>query len=244
MDGLYVYGVVGWTGAESVSCRARGLGGAPTLFIVHQDLAAVVSPSPVSSWPTDAEHLACHEAVVEDVMRSHPILPVRFNTFLRSEEATIRLLCDRAEEFRADLGRVRGKSELGLRILWEPPPTPLMPDPPPGPPAGPGTAYLWQRLQDTRRRAVRHRAGEALIQSLHAAFQPLAAASHLQPFPGDRSLFAAAYLVDHERIAEFRESVAATLTYFPQLDFLLTGPWPPYHFVKGVEDGVPNPFRH
>ena len=241
MAGLLLYGIVGWPGPAS--CRVQGLGGSPVRFLPQQELAAVVSGSPPAPWPVDEEHLTHHEAVVEELMRSQPILPVRFNTFLRTAEEARHLLQERAQEFRVSLERVAGRVEMGLRVLWDPPDDPVRPEGQPAPTGGPGTEYLRRRVREAQGRAAQRRAGVALIQSLHATFQPLAAACQLHPFPSDRFLLAAAYLVEQERIGAFREQAAKKLGESPSVGLLLTGPWPPYSFANGVEYGIADRLR-
>lgn len=232
MKGLYLYGIVGFP--PELSCEIRGLGGSPVFVVVHGGLAAVVSRSPLNPWLADEAHLTLHEAVVEEVMGSRPVLPVRFNTLLRSEEAIIALLDERAQAFRSALGRVAGKVEIGLRVLWEPPgDTEASVDQETGH-RGPGTEYLYRRLRDERRRAKLLQAGQRLIQELQAPFRALAVESWLRRFPTARLLFTGAYLVERDRVDAFREGVAKAREEFSHLSFLLTGPWPPYHFVNGA----------
>ena len=119
MEGFYLYGLVGVP--PELSQEIPGLGGSPVFLVSHGDLAAVVSRSPLSRWPVDEAHLTLHETVVEEVMGSRTILPIRFNTFLRTEGAVVALLGERAQAFRSALERVEGKVEMGLRVLWEPP---------------------------------------------------------------------------------------------------------------------------
>jgi hypothetical protein len=45
-------------------------------------------------------------------------------------------------------------------------------------------------------------------------------------------LLAAAYLVDRDRVEAFRKLVTKVGDDFQQLQFLLTGPWPPYYFIN------------
>jgi len=51
-------------------------------------------------------------------------------------------------------------------------------------------------------------------------------------------LLTAAYLVERNQVAAFRQAVEALSAAYPALRFLCTGPWPPYSFVTGaVPDG-------
>ena len=239
MEGIYLYGIVGFPPA--LSEEIRGLGGTPVFLVPHGGLAAVVSRSSLSPWPVDEAHLTLHETVVEEVMDARPILPVRFNTFLRTKEAVIALLDERAQAFRSALGRVEGKVEMGLRVLWQAPgEAEAWVDQKTGD-GSPGTAYLSRRLQEEQRRAGLRAAGEKLIQEIQAFFHPLAVERWLQRLPTERLLFTGAYLVERYRVDAFREGVAKAEQEFSRLSFLLTGPWPPHHFVNGALDETKDP---
>lgn len=232
MEGLYLYGIVAFP--PGLSREIRGLGGDPVSLISRQDLAAVVSRSPLNPWPVDEAHLTLHETVVEEVMATRPVLPVRFNTLLRSDEAVIALLDERAQSFRSALERVQGKVEMGLRVLWEPP-VEVSADQ--GiEKKGPGTDYLDRRLREERRGARVRAAGERLIRQIQELFHSLAVESRLQLFPSKRLLLSGAYLVEQDQVEGFRDGVAKAREKFSHLSFLLTGPWPPYHFVNGAKD--------
>lgn len=234
MDGLYLYGIVGIP--PELSQEMRGLGGNPVRLLARGEVAAVISRSPLSPWPLDEAHLTLHEAVVEEVMGSRPILPVRFNTLLRTEEAVIALLDERAQAFQSALERVTGKVEMGLRVLWEPPDDAEASVDQETGERGPGTTYLYRRLREERRGARLRARGEQLIQELQAPFLSLAVRSWLQRLRTDRLLLTGAYLVERDQVDAFRDGVTKARDEFPRLSFLLTGPWPPYHFVNGARD--------
>lgn len=237
MEGLYLYAII--ASAPPLLEQIQGLGESPVVVVSRADLAAVVSPSPLTPWPVDAIHLMRHEAVVEELMRSRPILPVRFNSLLRTETEVLALLDTRAPAFRSALGRVAGKVEMGLRVLWVPPGESEVPGDQAAQVGGPGTEYLSRRLKEARRRAKLVQAGERLIQALQTLFDSLAADSQLQRFTTQRLLLSGAYLVERDRAEAFRDGVAKAQAEFPRLRFLLTGPWPPYHFVDGANDETP-----
>lgn len=234
MKGIYLYGIVGFPPA--LTDEICGLGDAPVFLVPHGGLAALVGPSPLAPWPPDAIHVTLHEAVVEKVMGSRPILPVRFNTIFRSGEAVIALLDKQSQSFRSALDRVAGKVELGLRVLWEPPRNAeALVDQEAGE-GGPGTEYLYRRLRDQRRQASLLAAGEQVAQKVQGRFRSLAVENWMRRLPTDRLLLSGAYLVERDRVDAFGEDVAKAREEFSSLRFLLTGPWPPYHFVNGAHD--------
>ena len=234
MEGIYLYGIVGFPPA--LTDEIRGLGETPVFLVPHGGLAALVGPSPLAPWPPDEIHLTRHEAVVEKVMGSRPILPVRFNTLFRSGEAVIALLDKQSQPFRSALDRVAGKVELGLRVLWEPPGNPEARLDQEAGEGGSGTEYLNRRLRDQRRQTSLRAAGEQVAQKVQARFRSLAVESWMRRLSTDRLLLSGAYLVERDRVDAFREGVAKAREEFSSLSFLLTGPWPPYHFVNGAHD--------
>jgi len=236
MEGIYLYGIVGFP--PPLLRQIEGPGGSPVFLVPHRDLAAVVSRSPLTPWPVDEAHLTIHATVVEEVMDMRAILPVRFNTLLRTEEAVVALLDERAQAFRSALERVSGKVEWGLRVLWEPPAEAAASVDQGTVDGSPGTEYLSRRLSEERCRTELRATGAMLIQELHSTFLSLAVAGWLHRFPTERLLFTAAYLVRRDRSDALRKAVAKAGKELSSLSFLLTGPWPPYHFVNGAHGGT------
>src|SRR5439155_6305282 len=60
-----------------------------------------------------------HETVLSRVASSGPVVPLRFGAIYRHLEDVSRLLTERREEFAADLERVRGCVELGVKGFVE-----------------------------------------------------------------------------------------------------------------------------
>lgn len=89
--------------------------------------------------------------------------------------------------------------------------------------------------------AARHSAESAAAQwarQIHDRLEPLCAASRMHPAQDPRltgrrdwMILNAAYLVDRDRCASFRESVEQSADWRPGLEVQLTGPWPPYSFA-------------
>lgn len=236
MRAVYLYGVVGYP--PPFVRGVLGLGDSPVFLVGGPDLAAVASYSPLDVWPIDEAHVRRHEAVVEAIMRDRPVLPMRYNSLLPDKKAVTRLLRQRSRALVAALGRVGGSVEMGLRVLAPAPgagavlgrPLPLRG-------RGPGTSYLRRRMEEERRGARERKRGQQLIAELGALLEPLVAESSLRPFLTERLTLSASYLVAHDRVAAFRERVGVVQQRFSAFGFLLTGPWPPYHFANGSADG-------
>jgi Gas vesicle synthesis protein GvpL/GvpF len=214
---IYVYGIRE-PAVTAPALRVRGMGGAALRVLERGGLAAVYSrhrtlrPRPL---PRVVLH---HERVVEAIMATGAVLPLRFGTQLEHEEELAALLAARRDELMRSLERVRGRTELGVRVI------PLRPVT--GTPAGPasGREYLLARVSAHRR----HR--EAIDQ-VHAELGALAEASCTRPAGTAPAILVAAYLVDSARVAEFRRQADRLAGRPPGTRLMVTGPWPPYSFA-------------
>jgi hypothetical protein len=188
--------------------------GAPLEAVTHDGVAAIftrVEDAPSEPAP---EALWAHEQVVEQLMADRAVLPMRFGTTLAGDDDLRGVLTERHDEFAAALDRVRGRVELGLRVM-------ATGDPEPAPPPTSGRDYVLSKLASARAAA-----------DLHEPLAQLAVDARRQPARGGDEVLRAAYLVDHATVARFRSAVDDLARSRPDLALLCTGPWPPYAFVE------------
>lgn len=210
-----------------------GLEGASLLSLAYQDIAAVASPLTIVEVPPTEDNLWRHEAIVEALMADRIVLPMRFGTVLANEVAVQAVLAAHYTDFVASLDRVRGRVELGLRVLWDDDTPPPQPSPAceGGSGRGSGRAYLMARLEEERQVWAWRQQAEALAAELHAPLARLATGSTRQVLITPRLLLTAAYLVERDEVATFRQEVETLSAAYSALRFLCTGPWPAYSFV-------------
>jgi hypothetical protein len=213
---IYVYAIAE---REAPAPSEPGLGGAPVERLAEGELAAFVTHDPPGGVEPSAETLWEHEGVVERLMRSGPVLPMRFGSVVREEGALRDLLADRAPEFERSLERVRGRVELGLRALAR------LDVPEPDEGSGTGRRYLHQKLG-------RRRAAQGIADQLHPSFAELAVTSTRRLLPADGVAFAGAYLVGFEHVAEFERRARRIDRECAHVELVCTGPWPPYSFTR------------
>lgn len=254
--GWYVYGVVD---AGAAAPGERGVEGDVTV-VRAGPLAALVSRVPLTVYgeePVRArledpawleEKARAHEAVLEGALRAGPVVPFRFLTLYRDEDELRAFLAARAAELRDVLERVRGKVELGVKVLADR--TRLASglaqesdavreldaaiDA-----AAPGKAYLLRRQ---REEIAKEHAARVLRDCARASHARLSAAAEAAvsnpPQPRELSgreeqmLLNGAYLVPAGD-AGLATAVAELEDEYRHLGvtFELTGPWPPYNFV-------------
>lgn len=167
----------------------------------------------------DEEAVLRHALVVDALMeRSEAILPGRLGPRFTSAEDLAAAVSERAETLRDLLNRVAGCVELGLRVLQPEHPSP-------GSEPGGGGEYLRERLEA-------HRASTRRALELHEPLSRLVRASTTREGQAGGDVLEAAYLVPADRVDRFREELVRLEDSARELEFVCTGPWPPYSFAS------------
>ncbi|MBA4391530.1 MAG: gas vesicle synthesis GvpLGvpF [Syntrophus sp. (in: bacteria)] len=118
-EGIYIYCII--ESREPLLFGAIGIGerGDDVYTLSFQDLGAVVSKSPVRKYPVARENLMPHERVIEEVMKTHTVLPVRFCTIAKDEEKVKKILEKEYDRFKALLESLENKKELGIKAIFK-----------------------------------------------------------------------------------------------------------------------------
>lgn len=215
---LYLYGLIETRPLPS----RRGLGDGELARVEVGELAAVVSE--IDQRPTASEDaLWEHESVLEALMIDGPVLPVRFGVVFADVEDVERELRTRHDAFAAALETVRGKVEIGVRVLK----APAVDERPAAADDGdsrPGTRYLRERL-------ARRSEAALLARPIQDALAPFAVAERVRVRPEPNTLLSASYLVAASELDAVRTQVAELQRANAELNLVCTGPWPPYNFV-------------
>jgi Gas vesicle synthesis protein GvpL/GvpF len=212
---VYVYAFT--DGAGTPLPAIRGLGDGELAECAVDEVAAVYSR--VDAPPPASEAaLWRHEDVLEALMASRAVLPVRFGANVHDEAALRTELRDRLEAVRESLTRVAGRVEVAVRVAGTTTPAPTRTA------SVSGREFIFGRLAEVRR------AAEAAA-SIHAPLSRLAVAAECRQQPDPATIAAAAYLVERDGVEAFSDEVERVAACHPELTVVSTGPWPPWSFA-------------
>ena len=258
-EGVWAYGI-------TASDRVAEPGGAPDLSwltgvggavrtVTCSGLTVLVSDVSLAEFGEAAlrEHLEdlewldevarVHHYVVEAAARLFPLLPVRLATVYSGEAALCAALADHHDELLGALRRVGGRVEWGVKAYAAAEQAEAAVSPAAGEP-GPGLAYLRRRRDQLAAGREARAAAVSGARAVHAGLAGKAAAAVVRPPQSAQlskvrlpMLLNAAYLLDASDGTSFTAAVAAEATAHPELRIELTGPWPPYSFAGGDDDG-------
>jgi hypothetical protein len=182
--------------------RIRRVAGEDLMRVRFRDLEALVRPVPYEQPPGGDEALRGHQQVVEAAMRRGAVLPLPYGIVFRGRRQLIRLLQEQYLVIDDALSFVDNTWELRLHVSAT---APLEA-------AGELSDLAMQCYSELRRHA--------------RAAVPLAGE------PEGKRLLTAAYLVERVTWVEFVERADDLGSAHPELTFDVTGPWPPYDFVR------------
>ena len=119
-EGKYIYCITEAKGKpEQFGPIGIGGRGDKLYSICFDDIAAVVSNSPIKKYSVGRENLICHERAIEEVMKTHTVLPVRFCTIAEDENKVRKILEKEHDRFLSLLKDMERKKELGLKAVFK-----------------------------------------------------------------------------------------------------------------------------
>jgi len=244
-EGQYLYCIIRSSEPRQFTNLGIGRRGDIVYTVHYENLAAVVSDSPIVEYDNTRRNMMAHTVVLEEVMQGFTILPVRFGTVAPDERSVReRLLKRRYGELLFLLNDMEGLVELGLKAFWY---------------EGvvfdeilagnPGIRELRDKLvQRSAEETYYDRIslggmvetamnGKRVEDSEHilSRLRPLVRKTRKNPEITDRMVLNAAFLLEAERQPDFDAAVQALDGEMgKRLIFKYVGPVPPYNFVSVV----------
>src|SRR5208282_4422951 len=96
--------------------QVTGIDDQPVRRIVHESLAAAISPVTAGRLRPERRHLMAHQKVLASFGFGRGVLPMRFGVVLPDEAKVLFILKTHETTLLHQLDRVRGRLEMGLRV--------------------------------------------------------------------------------------------------------------------------------
>ncbi len=116
-DGLYLYGIV--QEDHELRWSLKGISGATAIYTIrHDGLSAIVSDGASEIYETTQDDLLAHNRVLEEVMKTHSVLPLRLGTVAGSETDVKAFLQKAYRPLREALRQIESKVEFDVEAEW------------------------------------------------------------------------------------------------------------------------------
>ena len=175
-----------------------------TELISFRDLGAVVGDADLVHTGVGDEEIERYHAVIDAVFARRPVLPAPIGVQFRSPETLLRWMELHYVVLSEGLSFVDGRCQVRVHIV-----------------------------QDVQSAAASGADLSAIAtESFRLLRRNAVAAVPLKGEPGTDEVFSAAFLLVRDRLSEFADLAAEEGKRRPELRVELTGPWPPYDFVR------------
>lgn len=237
----YVYGVIE-THKDKTFQTKSVVGGIGAIDTAHTGgLGLLVSGIDAPKIRPSRKNMLSHTRVLEDVMQSEDVLPMRFGMVIDDQDHAVRLLTEFRDVFLEGLEKIKGAVEIGLRAEWDQ--DSLMKEilteeadiaELRGEIAGRSEQETYYERIELGRKieaAIRAR-NDALEARVHPKLSELTRGSTLSERKDEMKAIDAAYLVprtDYDSFTGVAESLFDDLS--DMMSVKLVGPVPPYNFV-------------
>jgi DnaJ-domain-containing protein 1 len=119
---IYVYGVIGLN-EEKRFVPIEKACSTEVYTIPYKDIASVVSDYPKNSFDYRtreivANELIKHQTVIENIMKQHTIIPIKFGTIFENTDGVRKVLEKGYSEFKDKLKKIEKKIELDVVAVW------------------------------------------------------------------------------------------------------------------------------
>jgi hypothetical protein len=202
LSALRLYGVAAVESGQTTSLAAG------TTLVHYRALAAIVEPSPYAQVNLDDEEMAKHLAVLEAAYSHVAVLPAPPGTVFQSTSTLTRWLELHYFTLTEALSVIEGHSAARVSI----------------------TSQANDETSDTQKSFA-----ALAAESLRLLRSQAAATVTLPKGDGDEEdgvVARASFLIDTQRWQTFQDTVSKEARRQPALTFKVTGPWPPYDFVR------------
>jgi len=210
----------------------QGVNGAAVLSYPSGDFAVIVSEYDRSEAKLEEKHVLEHARVVSVCFRTGTVLPFRFGTIFDSDDALRQAVRTNRRTFGQSVEKLRGKAEMHLKVLVKGDSLRRvlaevqLPD-------TVGGDYLMKLKEKASQDRERQTKARALSVQVHKMFNPLEEEISCKRVSSDGMLIDIAHLIDSKSIEKYQNRYSTAARQLKNCEVVLSGPWPPYHFLPG-----------
>jgi hypothetical protein len=210
----------------------QGVNSAPVLSYPSGEFAVVVSEYDRATQKIEDKAVLEHAHVVSVCFRTGTVLPFRFGTIFDTDEALRQAVRANRRAFGQSVARLRGKSEMHLKLLVRDgslrdalAEMPL--------PQTVGGEYLLKLREKASKDRERQTKARALSVQVHKMFNPLEEEISCKRVNTNGMLIDIAHLIDSKSVEKYHNRYSSAAKQLKNCELSVTGPWPPYHFLPG-----------
>lgn len=221
----------------------KGIAGTELVAVSFDQISAIVCDIRKADLIANQANVITFAHVIEPLEQLYPLLPMRFGSILESTGSVQKMLEENYAEFRNNLQKVENKSEFGLKIFCDTEKlkaelttktkvggeTSQKPDT--GSKDSVFREYVNQKLKAHRLEEMLLSYIDSIVAEFTGFMVRLNAEKKIKKMTTATTIIDAVFLLEKDKKAELVQAIEDMQNKYPGLNFMLTGPWPPYSFV-------------
>ena len=227
---LYVYCLT--AGIDALPYTVRGIGGGEVRLVNAGDFSVVVSDFAGEKAPVRRENVMAHAAVVQSALKHTTPLPFRFGVLVTQAQLES-FVTARHDALKARLNLVRGCVEMSVKVISSgdgelrrlEEETERLED-------KPGTVFLLEKRRELLGSEARVTEAQQIASWLRTQIGEVVRETRIDTNLTDKLLLSTSHLVERGVLEQYRARLKSARLERPELNFLVSGPWPPYSFAN------------
>jgi len=248
--GKLIYAILsGKPGSEMLKAlfagMKKGIAETELAVVSSGQISAVVSDIVKADLVANQANAITFADVIEILAQQYTLLPMRFGSVMESADSVSMMLERNYEEIQKNLQKVENKVEYGLKIFCnseklreqiKPKSEELILSP--GKPDSETSNhsiyrdYVNNKLKEHRLEELLLAYIDSVIAQITEKINQLSAVLKFKKIVTETTIIDAVFLLDKEQENNLIQAIDDFKNQFNALNFVLTGPWPPYNFVE------------
>ena len=221
----------------------KGVSGEGLFVVSYDEISAIVSDIKKVELNADRSNVLQYAEVIDSLAAHFTLLPMRFGSVMESTDAIADMLERNHNEIKLNIQKVDHLYEFGLKVFCDPKTiqaeviakSKVDVDSVVKPTRESGNSifrdYVNRKLTEHRLEESRLRYVESVIREITACISRLNPESKFRKMVTPTTIIDAVFLLEKSKKGELIEVIGDLQNQYTGLNFVLTGPWPPYNFV-------------
>ena len=229
---------------DSILTGIKGISGADLYSVSFNATTAIVSDINRTDLIANSSNAIAYAGVIETLAQQYSLLPMRFGSIMESTGAILRMLERNHPEIEKNLLKVKNKVEFGLKVFCDSEKlkgeliriseakTARPPHQTPEPQISVFREYVNKKLEAHKLEEMLLAQVDSVIAGITNHLDQLNAVCKFRKMVTETMIIDAVILLENSLKDPLIHQIEEFQIQFPGLNFVLTGPWPPYNFVE------------
>jgi len=246
--GIIIYAILSARGdlknSDSMVSGLTGLSGGSLYPLSYNSATAIVSDINRSDLIANSSSAIAYAGIIETLAQQFTLLPMRFGSVMETTDAVLQMLERNYPEIEKNLLKVENRVEFGLKVFCDSeklkaeliakseairePKTPQSPEPQ----ISVFRDYVNKKLEAHKFEEMLLFHVDSVITGITRHLDQMNAVCKFRKMLSETLIIDAVLLLENKLKDPLIHQIQEFQIQYPGLNFVLTGPWPPYSFVE------------